>query len=173
MVPGFEDSGLIEFAKNPENRRKGIVLALYGTGNAPSRRKGYDGLSLVSGVIKCHVPSITSMQLSFFVLFRAHSFIEFLRAAQTNGVEIVVSSQCLRGSVTLGAYETGVEMKTLGLIDASDMTLEACVTKLAYLMGKGMRGAELKTMFEANLRGELSSRSSKQAFNASSVSSKL
>lgn len=42
MVPGFEDSGLIEFAKNPENRRKGIVLALYGTGNAPSRRKGYD-----------------------------------------------------------------------------------------------------------------------------------
>ncbi len=40
MVPGFEDTGLIEFAKNPENRRKGIVLALYGTGNAPSRRKG-------------------------------------------------------------------------------------------------------------------------------------
>lgn len=109
----------------------------------------------------------------FLVLSRACSFVEFLRAAQTNGVEIVVSSQCLRGSVTLGAYETGVEMKTLGLIDASDMTLEACVTKLAYLMGKGMRGAELKSMFEANLRGELSSRSSKQAFNASSVSSKL
>jgi L-asparaginase/Glu-tRNA(Gln) amidotransferase subunit D len=41
MIPGFDDSSLLAFAKNADDRRKGLVLALYGAGNAPTRRKGY------------------------------------------------------------------------------------------------------------------------------------
>jgi len=45
----------------------------------------------------------------------------------------------------------------LGVIDGKDMTVEACVTKLAYLMGRGLRGDELKKAMETNLRGEVGS----------------
>ena len=38
------------------------------------------------------------------------------------------------------------------------------VTKLAYLMGKGLKGADLKRTFESDLRGEVSGRGSKQPF---------
>ena len=103
------------------------------------------------------------------MLFR---FIEFLRTAKAHGVEIVVSSQVLRGAVELGVYETGSELKKLGLIDGCDMTIEACVTKLAYLMGKGLKSDDLKQAFESDLRGEVSRRDHKQAIGAS-VTAKL
>jgi hypothetical protein len=35
------------------------------------------------------------------------------------------------------------------------MTIEACTTKLAYLMGRGLRGQRLKNAMETDLRGEL------------------
>jgi L-asparaginase/Glu-tRNA(Gln) amidotransferase subunit D len=72
--------------------------------------------------------------------------------------------------VDIGAYETGSELKKLGLMDGYDMTIEACVTKLAYLMGKGMKGSELKSAFESDLRGEVSSRDRMKPFNAPLVS---
>ena len=36
------------------------------------------------------------------------------------------------------------------------MTLEATVTKLSYLLGKGYKGKELEDRMRENLRGELS-----------------
>ena len=36
-----------------------------------------------------------------------------------------------------------------------DMTIEASVTKLAYLMGRGLRSSALKHAMETNIRGEL------------------
>ena len=40
-------------------------------------------------------------------------------------------------------------------LNAHDMTVEAVVTKLSFLMGKGLRGDALKQQFERNLRGEM------------------
>ncbi len=37
------------------------------------------------------------------------------------------------------------------------MTVEACVTKLAYLFGRGLSTAEVRTAMGTDLRGELSS----------------
>lgn len=69
---------------------------------------------------------------------------------------VVVLSQCLRGSTSLNSYEGGNYMKSLGVIDGLDLTVEACTTKLAYLMGRGLRGPALKQAMETDLRGELS-----------------
>ena len=44
----------------------------------------------------------------------------------------------------------------LGVIPAADMTVEACVAKLAYLCGRGLRGARLKASMVKDLRGEIS-----------------
>ena len=35
------------------------------------------------------------------------------------------------------------------------MTIEACVTKLSYLMGRGLRGEVLRRAMETDLRGEI------------------
>lgn len=71
------------------------------------------------------------------------------------GAIVVITSQCLHGSVDMTQYATGNALRQLGVIDGRDMTTEATVTKLAYLVGRGLRGSALKTAMESNLRGEL------------------
>jgi len=76
-----------------------------------------------------------------------------------NGCPVVIMSQCIRGSVDLTQYEGGATINKLGMIDGKDMTIEACTCKLAYLMGRGLRGQRLKAAMETDLRGELTSKS--------------
>ena len=44
----------------------------------------------------------------------------------------------------------------LGVVSAGDMTTEACVTKVAYLCGRGLEGDALRDAMETDLRGERS-----------------
>ena len=42
----------------------------------------------------------------------------------------------------------------LGVVSAGDMTTEACVTKVAYLCGRGLQGDALRQAMVTDLRGE-------------------
>ena len=57
------------------------------------------------------------------------------------------------------AAQVGQAFLDMGVISAGDMTMEACVTKLAYLLGRGLRGDELRVPMMTDLRGELSAQS--------------
>lgn len=92
------------------------------------------------------------------------AFRTVMTQAAAAGVIVVVLTQCVRGSVDMSQYESGSDMAQFGVIDGHDMTPEACVTKLMYLLGKGLRGSALKRAMEANLRGELTV-SHSQAYN--------
>jgi len=92
------------------------------------------------------------------VPLRKRDFLETIQfIIQERGAVVVVLSQCLKGFVNLKAYATGHSLYMLGVVDGRDMTVEACVTKLAYLMGRGLRGDDLKKAMETNLRGEIGS----------------
>lgn len=71
-----------------------------------------------------------------------------------------------KGSINLSSYSTGQQLLALDLINGRDMTVEACVTKLSHLMGRGMRGEKLKEMMERDLRGELTLRPSNVPYGA-------
>lgn len=82
-------------------------------------------------------------------------FIDLLKNAIDNGKVILDISQCKVGTVELGRYETSKQLKDIGVANGYDMTYEAAVTKMMYLLGEIDDPKEVKRCLEKDLRGEL------------------
>ncbi|CAN7939594.1 unnamed protein product [Ixodes hexagonus] len=78
-----------------------------------------------------------------------------IRRANERGVLMINCSQCPHGAVD-PAYETGSALIEAGVIPGSDMTPEAALTKLSYVLAKADWPHETKKkMLRESLRGEL------------------
>ena len=83
-------------------------------------------------------------------------FISLLKKAIKSGLHIVNVTQCSGGSVTMGHYETSTLLKKIGVISGKDITTEAAVTKLMFLLGQKVLSKDFKNYFETSIRGEIS-----------------
>ena len=83
-------------------------------------------------------------------------FLNALESAIHNGKIILNISQCIAGSVSQGLYETSSQLDKIGVVSGKDMTTEAAITKMMFLLAQDLTIEELKTQLTNSLRGELS-----------------
>jgi L-asparaginase len=121
-------------------------------------------LKMYPGITEHAVRAITESGVAAIVLEAFGSgntttspwFINCLQESIARGQVIVDISQCKGGSVQLGLYETSRKLQQMGIVSGYDMTFEATVTKLMYLLGQALPVAEVKRLLETSIAGELS-----------------
>jgi L-asparaginase len=83
-------------------------------------------------------------------------FLNALQEAIDKGILILNVSQCRGGSVDLGRYQTSKALKDMGVLSAYDMTFEAALTKMMFVLEYSNDVDRRKELLSRNLQGEMS-----------------
>ena len=110
--------------------------------------KGYKGL-LIEGTGLGHVPDY---------------MVDALQRANDEGIPVVMTSQCLYGTINMNVYSTGRLLQDAGVISGMDMTPETAYVKLAWALGQTEDLNEVKDIIQTNIAGELNESSSLKYF---------
>ncbi len=87
------------------------------------------------------------------------AFLTALRRASDRGLVIINVTQCWHGSVDMNGYATGQALAECGVLSGYDMTPEAALTKLYYLLSADLTLAQVKQQASKAIRGELTQHS--------------
>lgn len=84
-------------------------------------------------------------------------FIDTLEMALEKGIIVLNVTQCKAGAVQMRQYQASCDMDRIGVIGGHDITIEAAVTKMMYLLGNFPEDkGKVRDRLAKSLRGELS-----------------
>lgn len=84
--------------------------------------------------------------------------VKVVKKAVSSGVSVVMTSQCLSGSVNLKVYDTGRDLLSAGVIPGGDMLPETAYVKLMWVLAQARSAEEVASMMLKDFRGEISDR---------------
>jgi len=121
-------------------------------------------LKLFPGISRKHFESVLNMQGLRGVLLESYGagnvptykwMLNAIRKAVKRGIIIMNVTQCSGGRVQMGYYKSSLELKKAGVVSGHDITTEAAVTKMMFLLGQGLNNEDAKVYLEQSLKGEI------------------
>lgn len=85
-----------------------------------------------------------------------YDLIPFVSSCTHRGKIVVITSQAAYDAIDLNKYANARLLKQAGAISAGDMTIEACITKMMFLLGQHDDNDIIASLFEQNIAGERS-----------------
>ncbi len=118
----------------------------------------YPGISseLIENVIRQPVKALIIRSYGVGNAPQDKALLACLSKANKQEIIVVNCSQCIKGTVNMSGYATGTALSEAGVISGRDMTLEATLTKLHYLLSQHHDTDKIRALMVQNLRGELS-----------------
>ena len=90
--------------------------------------------------------------------FLKHDFIGTLDKLIKGGITVVIGTQCIYEGSKMDVYETGRKALETGALEAHDMTCEAALTKLMWILGMTDDPSEIRDYYSINMAGEMTTK---------------
>ena len=121
-------------------------------------------LKLFPGINENYVDSVLNIEGIKGIILESYGtgnaptfkwFLDKLEAAINKDIIIYNVTQCNAGRVELGRYETSKFLRDIGVLSGYDITFEAAVTKLMFLLGQNLSNEQIRYYLESNIAGEI------------------